>query len=224
MAESHPALSDRQLMARAQAGDTDCFEELVRRHRSALVRVAWSRLGHRDLAEDAVQETFLCAFKSRHTYNRRYSLRTWLWTILINQCRNHHRRRTRKPTIRLWADEPPEADLSLCKEANIESTEPGPAASLMAKERRALLESLMGRLSAAQADALRFRFFGGLKYQEIAEAMDCSLATAKNRVRWGLLRLSHWLRSDATLADAFSLAKEPIHSARAHHSDAGDGS
>ena len=211
-------------MARAQAGDTDCFEELVHRYRTALVGVAWSRLGHRDLAEDAVQETFLCAFKSRHTYDRRYSLRTWLWTILINQCRNHHRRRTRKPTIRLWADEPSETDSSPGEEKNIESTEPGPAVSLMAKERRALLESLMGRLSAAQADALRLRFFGGLKYQEIAEAMDCSLATAKNRVRWALLRLSHWLRSDSTLADAFSLTKESFHSARAHNGDAGEGS
>jgi RNA polymerase sigma-70 factor (ECF subfamily) len=41
-----------------------------------------------------------------------------------------------------------------------------------------------------QADALRLRFFGGLKFEEIAGAMQCSLSTAKNRVRWGLERMA----------------------------------
>ena len=45
-----------------------------------------------------------------------------------------------------------------------------------------------------QADALRLRFFGGLKFQEIAAAMDCSLTTAKTRVKQGLLQMSEWLK------------------------------
>ncbi len=224
VADSKRALSDRQLMARAQAGDTSCFEALFHRYQAALLRVAQSRLGQRDWAEDAVQETFLCAFKSRHTYDRRYNFRTWLWTILLNRCRNHVRRRTRAPTIHLWADQPCDADRSACELRQFESEEPGPAVRLMAKERGALLESLLDRLSPAQADALRLRFFGGLKYQEIADAMRCSLATAKNRVRWGLLRLAHWLRSEASLADAFSLTENSVQFARAPRNDAGEGS
>jgi RNA polymerase sigma-70 factor (ECF subfamily) len=46
-----------------------------------------------------------------------------------------------------------------------------------------------------QADALRLRFFGGLKFHEIAEAMPCSLTSAKNRVRWGLLRMAEMLQA-----------------------------
>jgi RNA polymerase sigma-70 factor (ECF subfamily) len=45
-----------------------------------------------------------------------------------------------------------------------------------------------------QADALRLRFFGGLKFQEIADAMQCSLNTAKNRVRWGLMRMAELMQ------------------------------
>jgi DNA-directed RNA polymerase specialized sigma24 family protein len=44
---------------------------------------------------------------------------------------------------------------------------------------------------------LRLRFFGGLKFQEIAAAMDCSLTTAKTRVKQGLLQLSEWLKEGA---------------------------
>ena len=41
-------------------------------------------------------------------------------------------------------------------------------------------------LPDVQADALRLRFFAGLKFHEIADTMSCSLSAAKNRVRTGL--------------------------------------
>jgi DNA-directed RNA polymerase specialized sigma24 family protein len=44
---------------------------------------------------------------------------------------------------------------------------------------------------------LRLRFYGGLKFQEIADVQGCSLTSAKNRVRWGLLKMSARLGSGA---------------------------
>ena len=53
-----------------------------------------------------------------------------------------------------------------------------------------------------QADALRLRFFGGLKFEEISETMQCSLGTAKNRVKWGLMRLAELVRqADSVKSD-----------------------
>jgi RNA polymerase sigma-70 factor (ECF subfamily) len=80
----------------------------------------------------------------------------------------------------------------------VEATQPLPLAQLLASERRDLLESLLGRLTPAQADALRLRFYGGLKFQEIADTMGCSLGTAKNRVQWGLVKLSEMLHSETS--------------------------
>ena len=51
----------------------------------------------------------------------------------------------------------------------------------------------MSRLESVQADAIWMRFFGRLKYREIAELAGVSLATAKNRVRCGLERLAKLL-------------------------------
>ena len=70
-----------------------------------------------------------------------------------------------------------------------------PLAGCWPRERTEQLESLLGQLSDVQADALRLRFFGGLKFQEIAETMQCSLNTAKNRVRWGLMRMAELLQA-----------------------------
>jgi RNA polymerase sigma-70 factor (ECF subfamily) len=63
----------------------------------------------------------------------------------------------------------------------------------MATERSERLNALLDQLPEKQADALRLRFFGGLKFREIAAAMNCSLSTAKNRVRWGLTEMAEQL-------------------------------
>ena len=68
--------------------------------------------------------------------------------------------------------------------------------ALLASESRGNLHALLARLPPVQADALRLRFFGGLKFQEIAAALECSLTTAKMRVKLGLLQLSEWLKED----------------------------
>jgi len=196
--------SDQALMRLVQAGDPLPFAELVRRYQPALLRVACSRLGRLDWAEDAVQETFLAAFKSRHTYDEQFGFRTWLWTILLNQCRRSQSIHARIPKVSCRSDETTAVQEPALFQASVVRAEPLPLARLLDQERSALLESMLARLSVVQADALRLRFFGGLKFPEIAAAMGCSLPTAKNRVRWGLMRLAKWIHDPA----AKSLAEE----------------
>jgi RNA polymerase sigma-70 factor (ECF subfamily) len=178
-------------MRRAKRGDRAAFGLLVERYQAALARVATSRLGDAEAADDMVQETFFAAFKSRQTYDEQYAFRTWLWTILLNQCRRHAGKLARAPrhqSLEGASDE----DVDPIELAAA-PTDPQPAALslLLARERREQLDALLARLTDVQADALRLRFFGGLQFQEIAACMECSLPTAKNRVRCGLLRLSH---------------------------------
>jgi RNA polymerase sigma-70 factor (ECF subfamily) len=77
---------------------------------------------------------------------------------------------------------------------SLASGEASPVDALLASESRGNLHALLARLPPIQADAVRLRFFGGLKFQEIAGAMDCSLTTAKMRVKQGLLQMSAWLQ------------------------------
>lgn len=194
MTDSLAHESDAALLERVRAGETEYFAELVRRYQGPLGRVARSRLGRRDWAEDVVQETFLAAFRSCGTYDARYSFRTWLWTILLNQCASYYHRQRRAAA--LGAADPLPADAGRIDQRADERATPLDA--LLARERTANLETFLSRLSTVQADALRLRFFGELKFQEIAETMQCSLNTAKNRVRWGLMRLSEMIRAAET--------------------------
>lgn len=182
---------DSLLMRRAKRGDQSAFAELVHRYQPALRRVAASRLGKAEAAEDVVQETFLAAYKSRHSFDEQFSFRTWLWTILLNQCRRFAGRQARQPELQSWSTQPANVEPATTDAAA------APIAGLLAQERSEVLAGLLAQLSEVQADALRLRFFGGLKFQEIADTMQCSLLTAKNRVRWGLLRLAEMIEADA---------------------------
>lgn len=187
-------ISDGMLVEAVLDGHKDGFAEFVRRYRSSLIRVASSRLGRDDLAEDVVQETFLCAFKSLHSYNSRYSFRTWLWTILLNQCNRALRKANRIPRVDPAGMLPVVQRLE-SQENLSPSVNETPVGQVLKRERSELLEQHLSDLPSMQADALRLRFFAGLKFHEIADAMGCSLSTAKNRVRCGLTKMGQSLSS-----------------------------
>jgi RNA polymerase sigma-70 factor, ECF subfamily len=183
-----PTSPDGLLIAAVLAGEREAFAHLVLRYQGPLLKAAVSRLGQQTLAEDVVQETFLCALKWLHTYDSRYSFRTWLWTILLNQCSRQGKREARHL---------PAGDLSgqamQARTAGRASPERSPLEVVLAREDGRLVHELLARLPDVQADALRLRFFGGLTFPEIAAAMECSEAGAKHRVKVGLVTLSKWL-------------------------------
>jgi RNA polymerase sigma-70 factor (ECF subfamily) len=191
-------LPDATLMRCAQDGHGDAFAEIARRYHGPLLRVARSRLVREDWAEEAVQETLMAALRSRHTYDATRGFRTWLWTILLNQCTAVRRRQNRAGRVANWTDrgEPSIETPAAIEEHAVEPSD-SPLAALLFKERAERLDQVLAELGEPQADALRLRFFAGLKFQEIADAMGCSLLTAKNRVKVGLLRMAASLQTPA---------------------------
>jgi RNA polymerase sigma-70 factor (ECF subfamily) len=183
------APTDSELMLAVQAGCEDRFEELVRRYRPRLYRAALSKVGQ-PFAEDIVQETLLAAFAGRKTFRSEYAFSTWIWTLFLNVCRRSGKRRAQEQAaISALAGSGRTADCA----------SPLALAALLAEERRELLHALLDELPEAEADALRLRFFGGLKFDEIAAAMQSSLGGAKLRVKRGLLRLAaRWEQAQET--------------------------
>lgn len=88
---------DALLVTRLQRGDERAFEELIRAHGGRLLSVARRFLGTSDDAQDAVQETFIKAFKAIHTFEERAQLQTWLHRIVVNTALMKLRERRRKP-------------------------------------------------------------------------------------------------------------------------------
>jgi RNA polymerase sigma-70 factor (ECF subfamily) len=184
-------LNDQQIMAQVLSGRTELFDELVRRHRASMLRAACSKLRNSAAAEEAVQDAFLNAYARRVTFNPQYSFRGWLWTILLNTCRTLARRERNRP------DQANGGDLLNLNEPVSNDDALG---HLLHLERNALLAELLNELPEPQADALRLRFYGGLKFEEIAQVMNCSLNGAKRRVRCGLERLAASVRRNSSFS------------------------
>ena len=99
------AATDEALVRRAASGHREAFEELVRRHRGRVYALALRICRNPDDAEDALQETFIAAYRALPRFDRRARVSTWLYRIAANKCYDVLARR--KPTTD--ADALPEA-------------------------------------------------------------------------------------------------------------------
>lgn len=90
--------SDQSLISRVLGGDRDSFAGLVERYRDRLGRYAVRMLGNQTDAEDALQDTFVRAYRSLGNC-RPDGFGPWLYGILVNRCRTYAARRTRSQEV-----------------------------------------------------------------------------------------------------------------------------
>jgi RNA polymerase sigma factor (sigma-70 family) len=75
---------DEELVSRAQAGDRDALEQLVRRHQHWVFNIAIRMMWRRDLAEDATQEILIKIVTKLSSFRGDSQFRTWLYRIAVN--------------------------------------------------------------------------------------------------------------------------------------------
>ena len=101
--ETPDALTDDRLAARAAAGDTGAFGELVQRHERPLHALCVHLLGVAEDARDAAQEAFIRAWHALPHYQEKGKFRAWLWCIAVNLCRDRLRvSRRREALMSRW--------------------------------------------------------------------------------------------------------------------------
>lgn len=94
-AHSRKACADADLVARLRAGDEGAVSRLVAQWSPAMLRVARSYVGSRQSAEDVVQDAWLGMLTGLAAFDGRSSLRTWVFTILVNRARSRGVREAR---------------------------------------------------------------------------------------------------------------------------------
>jgi RNA polymerase sigma-70 factor, ECF subfamily len=79
--------ADGELPIRLRSGDERAFVSLVERYQEQMLRLATSFVPSRAVAEEVVQDTWLALLRGLDALESRSSLRTWLFSILVNQAR-----------------------------------------------------------------------------------------------------------------------------------------
>jgi RNA polymerase sigma factor (sigma-70 family) len=168
---------ERELVLRAQHGDSRAYEELVRPHEEIAFRVAYVITRNAADAEDAVQDALVKAWRALGRFRAGEPLRPWLLQIAANEARNRRRSAGRRDRLALAA-------ASLSGEAA-----PSPEdAALDAAQREQLLAALE-ELPADARDVLACRYLLDLSEEETAAALDLARGTVKSRTSRALDRL-----------------------------------
>ena len=181
----HPQIAEDEnaLIEQAQQGDRNAFGELASRYYPGVVRVVYRLCGDTDLAEDMAQEAFLRGWVNLSSFRPQSSLRNWLYRIAVNATLDVLRRK-------------PEEALEDEVAQMIPDQEAGPEATLIEKERVALLQQAMHALPEAARSVLVLREYGGLSYQEIANVLDVPVGTVMSRLNYARNRLRELLKGD----------------------------
>ncbi len=176
---------ETELIAAAQRGNLDAFNELVLHYQTRVYNLAYHIMKDPASADDATQEAFISAYQALDQF-RGGSFRSWLLRIVSNACYDELRRRKRRPSIS-WDDF---GDLD--EEANPHLADGGerPEQSLQRDELGDYLAQTIEQLPEEQAHVLVLIDRLGLSYQEAAETMDVELGTIKSR----LYRARHKMR------------------------------
>lgn len=92
-------LTDEQVIARIRAGETWCFELLMRRHNQRLFRAMRGILKRDDEAEDVVQEAYARAYEHLDEFRGDAAFGTWVMRIAVHEALGRARRRERSRAV-----------------------------------------------------------------------------------------------------------------------------
>jgi RNA polymerase sigma-70 factor (ECF subfamily) len=178
-----PTVSDERLLARFVAGQDEALGELARRHERAMIGLARGMLWDEGLAREAVQETWVRVIRFGSGYDGRASVKTWLYHILVNRCRDRLRSdRARSARERRRARD----------EAGAHGSEMDDRGALSERVRDAVRE-----LEEPGRETVILCFHRGMTHREAADVLGVPIGTIKSRLHKAIGRLRERLAVEA---------------------------
>jgi RNA polymerase sigma-70 factor, ECF subfamily len=182
-----PALPvpDDELVRRVQSGNGDAFEELVRRYERKVYNITYRLLGNEQDASEALQDTFLRAYRFIARFQFKSSFFTWLYRIATNTSLTKLRKRDRLDTVSI--DEPVNeaGDLPL----EIPDFKYNPVRMMEQRQLRDAMKEAVERLPTDYKSVVVLRDLEGLSNEEVSKVLNLSVAAVKSRLHRGRLVL-----------------------------------
>jgi len=159
------------VLRKSQSDSRSAIDRLMEQYGSCLLRMSALYLKDADLAQDAVQETFIKAYRHLNDYRGDSSEKTWLTAICVNTCRDMLRTAWFRHQSRIDMDMLPEKPADFAFPDNTVLTE-------------------VMHLPAKYREVVLLRYYEGLKLKEVASALRLSDGKVRSRLNKanGILR------------------------------------
>lgn len=184
--------TEEELLERCRREDPEALRELWLTYKDRVYSIAlYFFHGDTALADDVTQDVFIKVFARLDRFSGRAELSTWLYRIVANACMDEQRKHRRWSFLGELTDALPTA-----------WSEPRPSAieGLLMDERARSVREAIGALSPRLRIAVLMRYFDDLSYEQMADALECSMGTVASRLSRAhaelARRLGH-LRADA---------------------------
>lgn len=191
------AVDDQVLIDRAQRGDRNAFNDLVRKHQGRAYQFAYRLTSNADEASDIVAEAFVRVFNALKNFRHQSAFSTWLYRIITNCYLDYRKKDKSRQTVGLETD--PVGDAEAGMERQIVDPNAAPDADAERNERERLVQAALRRLPEYQATMLVLYHVEMLSYEEIAETLDLPLGTVKSRLNRARMSLREQLEGHEEL-------------------------
>jgi RNA polymerase sigma-70 factor (ECF subfamily) len=173
---------DQRLMERFQRGDVSAFEVLLHKYQAHVLALVRRYLGSRSPGvDDVAQEVFVRIYRSKHTYEPRAKVGTWIYRVTVNTCLNEIRRLGADKNRRVAGfsavfGEEGDADA----EALTDRQAAAPSDRLESGEIEARVREAVDALPEQQRLAVVLSRYHGLPYEEVAAAIGSTVPAVKS--------------------------------------------
>jgi RNA polymerase sigma-70 factor, ECF subfamily len=183
---------DLEAIRAVLAGDEGAFRLLVDKYGASIVNLAYRMTGSGADAEDLAQDAFLQAYANLADFRVGARFHPWLYTIALNLCRNHLRRKALVRWIPLQSDARDARGPSL----DVRERAPNPEQSILAQESEEQLRRAIEALPGKYREVFVLRQSENLSYEEIAQITGLPLGTVEVRLFRARQRLLKALGAD----------------------------
>lgn len=176
--DGYRELADDGLVEMCQDGNNRAFDELMRRHQTAVMKIALSIVRDKQDAEDEVQNAFWKAYEHINQFQRDAKFSTWLTRIVVNQCLMRLRQ-GRRAKFAYIEDAQPGEEFAIFELRDVRQS---PEDSLGQAEVAAMLEKEIRRTPPLLRNVFLLRDVQEKPMTEVAEKLGISVAAAKSRL------------------------------------------
>lgn len=186
-------MGEDELVARLRAGDEAAFRDLVTRHHRAMHRVARPLVPSPAIADEVVQETWLAIIEGLDRFEGRSSLKSWMFTILLNRARTRGVREQRTTPFSAFGPDEDDGSPTVDPQRFVPPGQPVagywtmtpsrffelPEERILAAETRRVVGAAIERLPARQQLVITLRDIEGWDAEEVCESLGLSAANQR---------------------------------------------